>query len=193
MYSKILFFLNNVDYKTGFISNGVPIIDINKGSKLIIGKNLKINNGLRYNRIGRQQPCFFIANYGGEIVIGDDVGMSSTAIVCHKRVRIGSNVKIGGGTVIYDTDFHNLDVCRRTSIKEDITTVKKKEVEIKDNVFIGAHCIILKGVTIGENSIIGAGSVLTKSVPHNQIWAGNPAQFVKFIEFGEKSGMIEKY
>ena len=52
---------------------------------------------------------------------------------------------------------------------------------IKDNAFIGAHSIILKGVTIGENSIIGAGSVVTKSVPDNQIWAGNPARFIRNI------------
>ena len=54
-------------------------------------------------------------------------------------------------------------------------------VVIENNVFIGAHCIILKGVSIGENSIIGAGSVVTKNVPANQIWAGNPAKFIRKI------------
>lgn len=52
---------------------------------------------------------------------------------------------------------------------------------IEDNVFIGARCIILKGVTIGENSIVGAGSVVTKSIPANEIWAGNPAKFIRKI------------
>lgn len=55
-------------------------------------------------------------------------------------------------------------------------------VVIKDGVFIGAHCIILKGVTIGEKSIIGAGSVVTKSIPDGEIWAGNPAKFIRRIE-----------
>ena len=52
-------------------------------------------------------------------------------------------------------------------------------VKIKNNVFIGAKYIILKGVTIGENSVVGAGSVVTKSIPANQIWAGNPAKFIR--------------
>ena len=57
----------------------------------------------------------------------------------------------------------------------------EKPVAICDNAFIGAKSIILKGVTIGENSVIGAGSVVTKSVPANQIWAGNPAKFIREI------------
>jgi len=52
---------------------------------------------------------------------------------------------------------------------------------IEDNVFIGANCIILKGVKIGDRSIIGAGSVVTKNVPSDQIWAGNPAKFIREI------------
>lgn len=54
-------------------------------------------------------------------------------------------------------------------------------VIIEDNAFIGARSIILKGVTIGANSIIGAGSVVTKSIPANEIWAGNPAKFIRKI------------
>lgn len=65
--------------------------------------------------------------------------------------------------------------------KDDMKNRAEKPVLIKDNAFIGAHSIILKGVTIGENSIIGAGSVVTKSVPDNQIWAGNPAKFIRNI------------
>jgi len=57
-----------------------------------------------------------------------------------------------------------------------------KPVILKDNVWIGDGAIICKGVTIGENSIIGAGSVVTKNVPANTIFAGNPARFVKSID-----------
>ena len=56
-----------------------------------------------------------------------------------------------------------------------------KPVIIKQNVFIGAHSTILKGVTIGENSIIGACSVVTKNIPDNEVWAGNPAKYIKHL------------
>lgn len=65
--------------------------------------------------------------------------------------------------------------------KDDLKHRKCAPVVIGDNVFIGAKCIILKGVTIGENSIVGAGSVVTKSIPANEIWAGNPAKFIRKI------------
>ena len=65
--------------------------------------------------------------------------------------------------------------------KDDQRLRQCAPVVIGGNVFIGARCIILKGVTIGENSIIGAGSVVTKSIPANEIWAGNPAKFIRKI------------
>lgn len=117
---------------------------------------------------------------GAVLKIGDHVGISQSAIVCQKEITIGNNVKIGGGVKIYDTDFHSLDALLRTS-KEDFLHRKKVPVIIRDNAFIGAFSIILKGITIGKNSIIGAGSVVTHSVPDNQIWAGNPAKFIRNI------------
>ena len=57
-----------------------------------------------------------------------------------------------------------------------------KPVEIREGAFVGAHCIILKGVTIGKEAIVGAGSVVTKSIPDGEIWGGNPAKFIRKIE-----------
>jgi acetyltransferase-like isoleucine patch superfamily enzyme len=131
--------------------------------------------------IGRQQRCYFVVDAHCELVIGDNVGMSSTAIICQNKISIGNNVRIGGGTVIYDTDFHSLSYKERISIPEDVSGIKAKEVFIDDNVFIGAHSMILKGVVIGRNAIVGAGSVVTKSIPENEIWAGNPAKFIRTI------------
>jgi acetyltransferase-like isoleucine patch superfamily enzyme len=58
-------------------------------------------------------------------------------------------------------------------------TIKKAPVHIKKGAFVGAHCLILKGVTIGENSIVGAGSVVTKDIPDHEIWGGNPARLLR--------------
>lgn len=106
--------------------------------------------------------------------------MSNSTIVSHEQVIIDDFVMLGGSCKIYDTDFHSLDFDNR--MKKPDPDIKSKPVHIKQGAFIGAHSIILKGVTIGEKSIIGAGSVVTKSVPDGEIWAGNPAKFIRKVE-----------
>jgi acetyltransferase-like isoleucine patch superfamily enzyme len=183
LYTKIpVWFLvngNDVSLGKGFHSNGVPVIDVANGGKLYIGNNLTINNGRYFNKIGRQQRCYFVVGKNGVMKIGDNVGISSSAFVCLKSITIGNNVMIGGNVVIYDTDFHSISKEKRRNSNDDILNREYKEVVIGNDVFIGAHAIILKGVNIGNGSIIGAGSVVAKSVPENEIWAGNPAKFIK--------------
>jgi acetyltransferase-like isoleucine patch superfamily enzyme len=100
-------------------------------------------------------------------------------MLARKKIQIGNHVFIGGSVKIYDNDFHSLDSDIRESSHD--TDVGSKPIEIKNHAFIGAHSIILKGVTIGEYSIVGAGSVVTKSIPDREIWAGNPAHFIRKI------------
>ena len=179
MFTKWILTGNNVVYKS-FYTNGIPYIVVARGGKFSIGKNFAMNNGIKGNPIGCYERCTFFVDRGAVLTIGDNVGMSQAALVCHKSITIGDNVKIGGGVCIYDTDFHSLDpIIRRSS--EDLKNRAEKPVVIGNDVFIGAKSIILKGVTIGENSVIGAGSVVTKTVPANQIWAGNPAKFIRSI------------
>lgn len=168
---------NGVVYKN-FISHGVPFVMVSRGGGCLIGENFTMNNGINGNPIGCYQKCTFFVAKGAELIIGENVGISQTALVCHQRITIGNQVKIGGGVCIYDTDFHSLDPEIRKGT-DDINNKATKPVIIKNNTFIGAHSLILKGVTIGENSIVGAGSVVTKSIPDNQIWAGNPAKFIR--------------
>lgn len=177
--TKIVFNGNTVSYSS-FNTNGIPYVMVARGGKFSIGKNFAMNNGIKGNPIGCYERCTFFVDRGAVLTIGDNVGMSQAALICHKSITIGNYVKIGGGVCIYDTDFHSLDpVIRRGS--EDLKNRAEKPVVIGNDVFIGAKSIILKGVTIGENSVIGAGSVVTKSVPANQIWAGNPARFIRNI------------
>lgn len=170
---------NNVSFSS-FRTGGTPYIMVARGGKMNIGKNFAMNNGITHNPIGCPQPCTFFVDRTATLSIGDNVGISQTALVAIDDITIGNNVKIGGGVCIYTTDFHSLDPNVRKS-KDDMKNRAKKPVAIKDNAFIGARSIILKGVTVGENSIVGAGSVVTKSIPDNQIWAGNPARFIRNV------------
>lgn len=177
----ILFYGNGIVFKN-LKSTGVPFVSVAKEAKCIIGNNFSMHNKIYGNPIGCSQPCTLFVDSGCTMKIGDNVGISQAALVAHSNLTIGNNVKIGGGTCIYTSDFHSLNPQIRQAPLADKKNKKNSPVRICDNVFIGAHCIILKGVTIGENSIIGAGSVVTKSIPSNQIWAGNPAKFIKLIE-----------
>ncbi len=179
--TRLLLYLNGVTYGSGLSSYGVPVVDVNEGGRMWVGDRLVLVNGMSYaNRIGRQQPCFFIVAPGGTLRIGNRVGMSGTAIVCHDAITIGDDVTIGGNTVIYDTDFHSTDRRVRAGYADN-ALANTAPVTIDDGAFIGAHVTILKGVTIGKNAVIGAGSVVSRSVPAGEIWAGNPARLVKTL------------
>ena len=176
------FYVNNIKFKN-FKTNGIPFVMVARGAYCKFGYNLKINNGLLGNPIGRPQPCLFFVDKNASLIIGNNVGISSIALVCHTSITIEENVKIGGGVCIYDTDFHSLDFKKRRDSNFDSLDTKSIPVIIKKNAFIGAHSTILKGVCIGENAIVGACSVVTKNIPPNEIWAGNPAKFIKKLTF----------
>jgi acetyltransferase-like isoleucine patch superfamily enzyme len=161
----------------------MPVTDVSEnGGQLIIGNDFTINSGRWYNRIGRQQVSMLIVGDNAVLKIGDNVGISGTAIICLRAITIGNNVKIGGNTVIYDSDFHSLEPAQRSRIPEDLSDVRTAPVVIGANAFIGAHTTILKGVTIGENSVVGAGSVVRGNIPPGEIWAGNPATFIRNVK-----------
>jgi acetyltransferase-like isoleucine patch superfamily enzyme len=178
-YAKLIFYLNDVKFASNLTVYGFLKVIVTRRGKVIIGKNLTVNSGNNHNIIGRQQKTTFWVE--GLLTIGDNVGMSSTAIICNHSIAIGDNVTIGGNSVIYDTDFHSLVPEIRLNKSMDKLNAKSGRVTIKDNVFIGAHSTILKGVTIGFNSVVGACSVVAKDIPDNEIWAGNPAQFIKSL------------
>ena len=135
-------------------------------------------NNSKYSDTGDNRPCKFLVNKNGNLLIGNNSSMTATTIICHKSIIIGDNVKIGGGTTIFDTNFHSLNYKIRAS-NDDLLDAICSPVVIKDHVFIGTSCIIGKGVVIGFHSIVAAGSVVVKSIPDNEIWGGNPAIFIR--------------
>ncbi len=99
----------------------------------------------------------------------------SHAILCSRsEIKIENNVLLGGGVKIFAHDFYSVSYEER--MQNGDSDVRTAPILIKEGAFIGAHAIILKGVTIGRHSVIGAGAVVTKDVPDNEVWAGNPAK-----------------
>lgn len=116
----------------------------------------------------------FHCDYGYNIHVGDNFYANiGCTILDGAEVRFGNNILIGPNVGIY-TAGHPIDVEQRIAGLE-----YARPIAIGDNVWIGADCSILPGVTIGNNSIIGAGSVITKDVPPNVVAAGNPCKIIK--------------
>lgn len=112
----------------------------------------------------------------GSISIGDYCLISpEVRITSATSVTIGNNCMIANGAYISDADWHG--------IYDRLKTVgESAPVVLKDNVWIGDSAIVCKGVTIGENSIVGAGSVVAKDIPPNSVAVGNPARVVKELD-----------
>ena len=110
------------------------------------------------------------------VIIGNNVGMSSTVIRACKRIEIGNHVKIGANCILIDTDSHSKNYLVRRGQYTDWG--ESSPIIIEDDVFIGANCIVLKGVTIGARSIIAAGSIVTKNIPPDSIAGGNLAKVI---------------
>ena len=114
--------------------------------------------------------------------IGENVGITQSVIHCYERIVIGNNVKIGAGCMIMDTNFHSTNWKYRICEDKDIIDVRTSPVYIGANAFVGARTIICKGVKIGENSIVAAGSVVVKDIPSNCIAGGNPCAIIRYID-----------
>jgi acetyltransferase-like isoleucine patch superfamily enzyme len=152
---------------------------IRNNGKCIIGRNVTFNNSITSNFVGLFKPCSINVEKEGSLIIGDNSGFSGISIYCSDKIIIGQYVNIGGNVCIWDTDFHPLGFKDRRI--NDKLKIKSLPISIGDDVFIGANSIILKGVNIGDRSIIGAGSVVSKNIPSDEIWAGNPAKFIRKI------------
>jgi len=135
-----------------------------------IGDNCIFRSTHTSNLIGINRPCIITAlAQGSELIISDDCGFSGTVIGCFEKIVIGKNVMCGANTLITDSDWHPNDPRSRSP----------RPIIIGDNVWLGVNVTVLKGVNIGPNAIIGAGSVVTKDIPANITAAGNPCRAIK--------------
>lgn len=117
------------------------------------------------NKVCIRDNCALETHANGKIIIGNNCFFNYNCIIAsHECIDIGDNTSFGPGCVIYDHD-HDF----RAPGGKKSKLYKSKPIVIGKNVWVGANCTILKGTVIGDNSVIAAGTVLTKSVPKNTI------------------------
>lgn len=152
---------------------GRAIIHKTPKSKITIDEHCRfISKANGYNLIGINRPCIIATHRVDAVIeIGEKSGFSGTVIGAFKYIHIGKHVKCGANTLITDSDWH----------LDDYRSGAPNSVIIEDNVWLGEGVKVLKGVTIGKNSVVGAGSVVTKDIPANVIAAGNPCKVIKNI------------
>lgn len=113
-----------------------------------------------------------------EIIIGERNAFSNNvAIVANERITVGNDCQIGDLVAIYDCDFHEINPATRNR-----SAGPTGPVSIGNNVWLGSRVMVLKGVSIGDNSVVAAMSVVTKSIPANCVVAGIPAKVIRSIE-----------
>lgn len=178
-FNSIKFQLWGIKHGKHLCVHGHVGLYIAPSAQVIIGDNYYISSGLHINPLARNLEASIKVNDKGCLLIGNKVGMSSPVIWVHQSVTIGNHVQIGAGTLIMDSDAHSLHYLKRRDLKIDLNCKHNAPIVIEDDVLIGANCIILKGVTIGARSVIGAGSVVVKNIPADSIAAGNPARVIK--------------
>lgn len=116
------------------------------------------------------------------VEIGERVAFSNNiSIIATQRISIGNDCLIGDFVLIMDSDFHGIDPRERRS-----SSGVSRPVVIGNNVWFGSRVIVQKGVTIGDNSIIAAQSVVTRNIPQNSIAGGNPAKVIRLLDKVEK-------
>jgi maltose O-acetyltransferase len=168
-------------------------------SATITGARPTINQPVLFNGVGKifcgnnvsfgvgPSPSFF-SQYGylevrhtsAQISIGDDVAINNNCCFISNGagITIGDYCCLGANVTVLDSDFHSLDPVARMNKKPGMD----KAVIIGINVFIGNNVLILKGVTIGDNSVVAAGSVVSKDIPCNVIAAGNPCEIKRELD-----------
>jgi acetyltransferase-like isoleucine patch superfamily enzyme len=159
---------------------GAPHLARFPGSEIRIGRNVTLISKTFATALGVSHAVVLrTLSRDAKIYIGDRVGISGGSICAAIYVEIGDDSMLGANVTIADTDFHSLHPAYRGG--HEHSTIKTAEVRIGRRVLVGTNAIVLKGVTIGDNSVIGGGSVVTKSIPANCIAAGNPCRVIRML------------
>lgn len=164
-YGIVLGILKMLIYKVAFgkslFFEGIPHFEWSASLRLRQGSSFKLRRGGNI-----AQGSIICVTNGGKMSVGYNSTLSFNCIVtCMEKIVIGNNVMIGPGLKMFD---HDHDFYTDDNYNEK--GYRTGEINIEDNVWLGCNVTILKGVTIGKNSVIAAGSVITRSIPANSIY-----------------------
>jgi acetyltransferase-like isoleucine patch superfamily enzyme len=142
--------------------------------KVIVENQGKMYLGERVKLRGVHVPIELATMSSGKLTIGNNVAINSGASICAQdSVVIGNNCGIGNYSLIMDTDFHQVGDFNKMSEPSPIC--------IEDDVWLAAHVIVLKGVTIGKGAVVSAGSVVVTDIPPYTLVGGVPARIINRI------------
>jgi len=160
---------------------GMPEVSLAEGSSIVLGERVVLCSHSHFTALGVARPVVLrTLRPGAYIKIGADVGLSGGVICAATSVEIGNQCLLGADVQIIDTDFHPINPLNRR-FENRPEFIDSASIVIEDNVFLGAGVRVLKGVTIGRNSVIGAGSLVTHNVPPDVIAAGVPARIIRSL------------
>ena len=161
------------------VFEGMPILYRGPDTTLVIGDQTHLLSARSSNLAGINRPCYLSTLHAGaSLRLGRRCGLSGTVISAAVSITLGDDVLCGANTTIIDNDFHHTDPTRRMDHRD----VPAAPIVIEDNVWLGMGSIVLKGVRIGKNSVIAAGSVVVRDIPANVIAGGVPAQVLKSLD-----------
>ena len=170
---------HGVAWGRGWKIFGRPILQRHRGSRIGLGDGLTLRSWPRSNPLAPTAPVVLSTRRADAVIdISDDCGFTGTTLVAADRITIGDRVQVGGNASIVDFDFHPLVPEER---REHFNDGAAAPIVIEDDVFVGMEALILKGVTIGEGAVVGAGAVVTQDVPPRTVVAGNPATVVRSL------------
>lgn len=159
---------------------GRPVIEVDRGGHLSVGGRVRLVSAPRLATLGASHPTTIRVAAEGAVRLGEDIGITAGSICASVSITIGDRCIFGADVIVTDSDFHPIAPEGRRYAPRP-AALSTDSVVIEDDVFIGARSIVLKGVTIGRGSVIGAGSVVTTNIPARSIAAGNPARVIRKI------------
>jgi hypothetical protein len=169
--------LNGVDYGPSLSLVGRPDIRTSRGGKITMGTGVRLFSRRRSSAMQLTGPCTFVLlQPSATISVAAESALSGVRLIAAKSIRIGERVLIGPNTIIIDTDAHPLSPEVR---RDDRNRGATQPIVIGNDVFVGAHVIILKGTELGDGCVVGAGSVVCGQFPPRSVIVGNPARVAR--------------